>query len=204
MGSINIKKNKMKSKKTNPISRQKEIDDNNHNETTSTFIDNRSDFVVQRNIQNTINNNQQKQPIQFGGDTIFNPSKKPDIDFKNYLRERAIRERVRQRAENARLITDFEYRYYTRTFKQGDAIIAKIIDKSLNLPRADYGVDLMFSSIKKMKGIEVPLDITIEDLIHTDNPFKTAALDAYNKAVRETSGKTDTQLGLRANYVDYK
>lgn len=132
------------------------------------------------------------------------------LSFKRYreIRARLDEDRRREaqerrRQENARLFEAHEYQYYYRTYTGRNALIAEIIDKKHNLPRADYGVDLIDGAIDKMASTELIFDLTPEELINTSNSFKTGVLNAYNITVKETSGKTDTQLGLRADYVTY-
>ncbi len=148
----------------------------------------------------------QRHPIQMVNGN--HPMKDDDLNarirnLKAYRSKRARLDQERRRQQNAKLVMEFEERYYRRTYKGKDAVIAAIINKVRNPPRADYGVDLYDGAISKMNDISLPVDLSPDEIVNRDTSFKTAVLKAYDDEVGETSGKTDTQLGLHADNFTY-
>lgn len=107
------------------------------------------------------------------------------------------RQEARTRAE----IGKFEYSFLYRKYTGKDAIIAKIVDVPL---RSDYSIDLIDRTIAKMAPVEIPGGLSVEQLCAADSEFREKVLATYNEVVAETSGKTDTQLGLKADHVTYR
>lgn len=125
------------------------------------------------------------------------------MDFKSYLSERKRREREDKIRRNAELVSNYTDRYYSRRFAGRNAVIVSII-KKINYSPSDYGVSLCQGAIQRLNGVELPPELSPEELINGSNSFKEAVERAYDDQIRETSGNQDTQLGLQADYVDYK
>lgn len=97
------------------------------------------------------------------------------------------------------------YRFYDRTYSGTAGIIAEIIDRDMNsLSRTHYSRDLIDRVVSAMKSVIPPDDLSPKQLITTANDFRNRVMTEYTRAVKETDGKTDTQIGLTANYVNYK
>lgn len=116
--------------------------------------------------------------------------------------ERAEKERKEKREKNAKELSEFGYRFYHRDFKGKNALVAAIIDKKHNPPRADYGVTLIEGVISKL-ALSPPVDLSIDEIM-TKSDFRTAVLHGYDEEVKRTDGKTDTQLGLHADHYTQK
>lgn len=124
-----------------------------------------------------------------------------------YLHEmkmKARREAAIRRNEAA--LATYEFRFYHRNFKGRSALIAAIIEKKHNLPKADYGVELIQNAIGRVSGVELIMEHTPEVMSTKNTDFRRAVLQAYSDAVEATHGAkgTGTQLGNhQASYGTY-
>ncbi|CAI4213556.1 unnamed protein product [Parascedosporium putredinis] len=93
-----------------------------------------------------------------------------------------------------------------------DALAVYVVDKVRQPLRSDYGSKLLHltagamrphappgPSNQKLKGDEAAADI-----LKNQQKYVSAVLAAYDKAVKDTGFKTDTQLGARADHVSYR
>ena len=131
-----------------------------------------------------------------------------DQDAEQYLYQqkqaaRQEKERQDKRKKNAADVAKYEYRFYHREYKGKSAVVAGIIDKKHNLPRADYGVLLIDAVISDMKSQSPSEDLSLDEILTGSNDYRKAVLAAYDAAVKRTHAKTDTQLGLQADHVTY-
>ncbi|KAK7706364.1 hypothetical protein SLS64_007704 [Diaporthe eres] len=106
----------------------------------------------------------------------------------------------------------FEYRFYTKNYKDNDALVAYIVDRRKNPPRSSYSTMLVDMVVAEMSSVTPPAvsgpamtGITAaNDILDANEPYVVAVVAAYDEAVKTTDGKTETQLGLAADHVSYR
>lgn len=116
------------------------------------------------------------------------------------------------RAPTIPALEGYTYRFYDQTFKGNDALAVYVVDKVRQPLRSDYGSKLLHltagamrphappgPSNQKLKG-----DEAAGDILKNQQKYVSAVLAAYDKAVKDTGFKTDTQLGARADHVSYR
>jgi hypothetical protein len=115
------------------------------------------------------------------------------------------------KAPESPALAGFSFRVYHRTYDGNAGLAAYIVDRRFNPARSDYLVTLVDRVVAKMAYTVPPapskkvVGKEAAERIYQDNgPFVHAVGKAYNEAVQETSGKTDTQLGLKANHISYR
>lgn len=137
-----------------------------------------------------------------GGDDGSGQDAEMYLDQQRQEERRRNEERRRMEA-NQREVASYEYKYCGRTYEGRDAVIAKIINVAHNLPRADYGILLIDWVIADISAQSLP-NLSVNDLVNTENDFKTAVLKSYARSTNHTNFNPDTQFGLTASHVDYK
>jgi hypothetical protein len=115
------------------------------------------------------------------------------------------------RADESPALKGWSYRYYQQKYEGNEALVAYIIDKEMNLKRADYGQILVDMTIKKMASTAPPAPSTAvvgeaaaAHILTDRGEYVEAVRAAFNQAVKETDAKTETQLGSRATHVSYR
>lgn len=106
----------------------------------------------------------------------------------------------------------FEYRFYTKNYKDNDALVAYIVDRRKNPLRSSYSTMLVDMVVAEMSSMTPPAvsgpamtGITAaNDILDANGPYVVAVVAAYDEAVKTTDGKTETQLGLAADHVSYR
>lgn len=106
----------------------------------------------------------------------------------------------------------FEYRFYTKNYKDNDALVAYIVDRRRNPPRSSYSTMLVDMVVAEMSPVTPPAVsgpamtgmTAADDILDGNGPYVVAVVAAYDKAVKTTDGKTETQLGLAADHVSYR
>ncbi|KAI7781566.1 hypothetical protein LA080_014599 [Diaporthe eres] len=106
----------------------------------------------------------------------------------------------------------FEYRFYTKNYKDNDALVAYIVDRRKNPARSSYSTMLVDMVVAEMRPVTPPAvsgpamtGITAaNDILDANGPYVVAVVAAYDEAVKTTDGKTETQLGLAADHVSYR
>ncbi len=118
------------------------------------------------------------------------------LNFIYIKKKRKMRNREDQR--------NHEFRFYYKHYKGLSAIIAEIIDKSRNPLRSDYAVDLIDKTIDRLGPILLSDELNSYEIINGNSVFKSNVLSEYDQLIQDTSMKVGTQLGERADYVDYR
>ncbi|MEM7048285.1 MAG: hypothetical protein AAF604_01440 [Acidobacteriota bacterium] len=99
---------------------------------------------------------------------------------------------------------DYEDRYYGYSSLVGkSAVIAKIRKASGIYLANDHEKSLFELVEEEMETKSPPAGWTVDQILQGCQ-FEKDVKESYNRHQRATSGKTDTQLGLRADHANYR
>jgi hypothetical protein len=129
--------------------------------------------------------------------------------LKDYYRKRntqladvQAREQERQNIQEQQ---SCKFRFYTRTYQGVHALVASCIKKACDPFATDYGKSLVDEAIRIIseEGVQPSASLSVEKIVSGENDFKTAAINAYKKALINLKDQ-ETQIGGKANFVTYK
>lgn len=121
--------------------------------------------------------------------------------YQQKQQERKEREKKKRRERNAELLTQCKCKYRHHSYVGKDALVVQIIKQECDLLQNDYGNLLIDRAVMAMSSQTPPPDLSPDEILATDNDFKEAVVNCFEKQVDETHGKTDTQFGLTSNYT---
>jgi len=116
-------------------------------------------------------------------------------------RERREQETREKRERNTKEVLEFKYKYRAKGYEGKDALVAKIVgrDRYLN----DYTSDIIEAVVMKMRSQSPPEDLSVEEILNTENVYKTAVNLCSSETEKSMSKTRDTQFGLTSGNSNY-
>ena len=106
------------------------------------------------------------------------------------------------------------HRYPTlrRTLVGNDALIGFFVNRRINPYLNDYSLRIVAEEVIPAMRVTSPptppegkvKEEAAEWILQNGSEYVGKVVEEFNQAVRESSGRTDTELGLRADHVDYR
>jgi hypothetical protein len=106
---------------------------------------------------------------------------------------------------------NFSWRIYHRYYHGNQALMAYIIAKKVNPYASDYTILLADMVMRAMNGTAPPTprpgnkeEVAAKEVVDMNGPYVQAVVREWEDAAHKTSGRTDTQLGLRADHSTFR